>query len=186
MDFNDIGRKISSAGNSVMNRAKNASVINGIKMQIAQEQKKMDSIFLAVGRKYYEMRVEETPEELKELVDQLKESENKIADLEKQCEEAKNVRFCRGCGEILGAEVVFCPHCGTKVEEIVPPPEPGTIVCPYCGSVLERGARFCNMCGKPMQQNNGFQQNNVFHQSENVQQGETIQQSEAVQQSEEE
>ena len=85
-------------------------------MQIAQEQKKMDSIFLAVGRKYYEMRVEETPEELKELVDQLKESENKIADLEKQCEEAKNVRFCRGCGEILGAEVVFCPHCGTQYE----------------------------------------------------------------------
>ena len=93
---------------------------------------------------------------------------------------------CANCGKTISETDVFCPHCGTKVEEIVPPPEPGTIVCPYCGSVLERGARFCNMCGKPMQQNNGFQQNNVFHQSENVQQGETIQQSEAVQQSEEE
>ena len=46
--------------------------------------------------------------------------------------------LCGGCGTAMGADVKFCPQCGT------PRRAPG---CPGCGAAIQAGTKFCGQCG---------------------------------------
>ena len=152
MDFNDIGKKISSVGNSVMNRAKNATMLNDLKGRIAQEQKNIDGQFLELGRQYYSLKKEESGDEFQPMIDLIREGYERIAELEKQCESIQNTKICRGCGAVLEADARFCIKCGMRVEEekAESPQMPGTGQkhCKYCGAQLPESAMFCNKCGE--------------------------------------
>ena len=58
-------------------------------------------------------------------------------------------RKCAKCGAVLQQNAKFCPECGEKV---VPPEEPGLIVCPKCGAKVAKG-KFCLECGAPLDVN---------------------------------
>ena len=152
MDFNDIGKKISTVGSSVMNRAQNATMMNDLKNRIAQEEKQIDGFFLNVGKQYYVLKKDEPDEEIKPLIDLINEGYERINELEKQCESIQNTKICRGCGAVLDNDALFCMKCGMRVEEEkteIPPVAPSEQkVCIHCGSPLPEYAAFCNKCGK--------------------------------------
>ena len=153
MDFNDIGKKISTVGNSVVNKAKNASMINDLKNRITQEEKAIDGYFLSLGKQYYNLKKDEPDEEIKSLIDMINEGYERIEELQKQCSILQNTKTCRGCGAVLEPDALFCIQCGLRVEEEkpeVPPITPdGRKPCIYCGALLPEFAAFCNKCGKP-------------------------------------
>jgi RNA polymerase subunit RPABC4/transcription elongation factor Spt4 len=51
---------------------------------------------------------------------------------------------CPGCGNILGKDYAFCPHCGKSLKKTCPacgkPVEEGWKACPACGANLDPGA----------------------------------------------
>ena len=73
---------------------------------------------------------------------------------------ATGKRLCPNCKNICSSEEVFCPACGTKLDdkksdltpmqEIVPLDEPKTqkVTCVHCGTENPDHARFCSHCGK--------------------------------------
>ena len=44
---------------------------------------------------------------------------------------------CPGCGNSVGPEYVFCPHCGKSLKK----------TCPSCGKPVEGGWKACPSCG---------------------------------------
>lgn len=51
--------------------------------------------------------------------------------------EAEYVSECPGCGEEVGEEFRFCPHCGHELLE----------ECPACGAPKDKDWKFCASCG---------------------------------------
>ncbi len=53
-------------------------------------------------------------------------------------------QLCPNCGKTIEGkeEIVFCPHCGFKLNE----------VCPNCKKVVKSGAKFCPYCGTSLNQ----------------------------------
>ena len=56
-------------------------------------------------------------------------------------EKAKEKK-CSSCGELMGAEDVFCRNCGSRFTE-----KTGSEKCSSCGKPMEPGAVFCTNCG---------------------------------------
>ena len=51
-------------------------------------------------------------------------------------------RKCPVCGTELGPDILFCPKCGNKYQEVE------ERICPYCGAVVPENTEFCGRCGK--------------------------------------
>ncbi len=53
-------------------------------------------------------------------------------------------QLCPNCGKTIEGkeEIVFCPHCGFKLNE----------VCSNCKKVVKSGAKFCPYCGTSLNQ----------------------------------
>ena len=49
-------------------------------------------------------------------------------------------KACPGCGQLVKAGFVFCPHCGTAMKPR----------CPNCGRPVERGWSNCPECGSKL------------------------------------
>lgn len=56
----------------------------------------------------------------------------------KIAEAGENCTYCKGALP-AGRQISFCPHCGQDLT---------MIHCPACGSELERGWKFCVICGR--------------------------------------
>ena len=67
------------------------------------------------------------------------------------------MKRCTKCNVDYVDEVVFCPKCGSKIEEVKL-----QLFCPYCGKDLSHvTADFCPYCGHKIVQVENYQKNNV-------------------------
>ena len=55
------------------------------------------------------------------------------------------MRYCSKCNIMLAGDGIFCIWCG---EETVSP----TMKCPYCENEIGVANKFCDFCGKPIQE----------------------------------
>jgi ribosomal protein L40E len=126
--------------------------IGALKRELGREERKIGNITLQL----YDAG-QLTQPELIELCEQLAPLRNQIAEKEAEIERIRQEKppevpvpaiyghICPRCKIKLPEEAVFCPHCGTKAQDIAPP-SIGP-VCPSCGATLVEGAIFCPSCG---------------------------------------
>ena len=119
--------------------------------ELEQEKKKLRDVVLQL----YDAG-ELTRPELLELCEQLAPLRRQIAEKEAEIErirqeEAPGVtipslygHICPRCKTRFPVEVIFCPNCGTRIEDV---PPPTGLICPKCGAALAEGAVFCPSCG---------------------------------------
>lgn len=60
--------------------------------------------------------------------------------------------ICPKCKIKLPEGAAFCPRCGSKAEDIAPPPPPAVRTCANCGATLGKGATFCPQCGAKVEE----------------------------------
>ncbi|MBQ3103798.1 MAG: zinc ribbon domain-containing protein [Oscillospiraceae bacterium] len=118
------GEKVKVAYEVVSEKAKTAAEIAKINLTIAGEQREIIKNYKVIGEWFTSEYEGELPEAIADVVQAVKESKAKIAELEaskppkevaveEECEEAG--KACSVCGTV--ADSKFCPQCGAPMDE---------------------------------------------------------------------
>ncbi len=108
----------------------------------SEDEKKLQNLYMQLGKAYYEGAYEDPLPQLLPLF-------SDITDIFMKYK--KKPMVCAGCGAELEEDARFCDVCGRPVdaeEDICEEPEIPS--CCFCGSPLREGAKFCGSCGKPV------------------------------------
>lgn len=149
--FDQLGKKISSTSQNMMQKAKGLVDITGLKSQISDEEKKINKYYYNLGKMYYASQKESPLPEFEELVGMLNGSFAKIDELNEMITTIENVKICPNCGTPIEDDMIFCTGCGAKIEHGVPKEaaqeEAPARFCTNCGAPLQSDAIFCMNCG---------------------------------------
>ena len=178
--FDDLGKKISNASQSAVQKTKEMAEVAKLNGQISDEEKKINNYYFQIGKLYMQLFRNDFGAEFAELVTAVKQSEEKIRNCQKQIQDVKGVIRCTKCGSELPNNAAFCNACGAPVAKQTPPTPVVTnqapaapvatnqapaapvvtnqapqnnkpvVKCSGCGAVVLDNMRFCNSCGTPV------------------------------------
>ena len=80
--FDELSKKLTDVSRVVTRKAKEITDVGGLKIQIADEKRKVNKLYENLGRKYFEIYKDDPQEEVAELVNQIKEALEKVDSLE--------------------------------------------------------------------------------------------------------
>lgn len=120
--FDDLSKKARDVASVASEKARNAAELAKINVAIAGEEREIDKNYRTIGEWFVTEYQGETPEAIKNLVDAVAASKQKIAEMEAskpkkdEVEEATPVSPMKKC-PICGAESdsKFCPQCGAPM-----------------------------------------------------------------------
>ncbi len=120
--FDDLSKKARDVASVASEKAKYAAELAKINVAIAGEEREIDKNYRTIGEWFVTEYQGETPEAIKNLVDAVAASKQKIAEMETskpkkdEAEEAAPVSTMKKC-PICGAESdsKFCPQCGAPM-----------------------------------------------------------------------
>lgn len=148
--FDNIGRKVSEAGQKMIQKTGEMSDTSRLNMQISDEEKKINAACQQIGKLYAQLHRNDPEPAFQELVESVAKSEEIIRVCRGQIQRIKGVRSCPNCGAEVSAGSAFCAHCGNPMPAETPPASDDILVCAGCGTILEPGMRFCTNCGRPV------------------------------------
>ena len=120
--FDELSKKVKETASVAGEKAKDAAELAKINVAIAGEQREIDKNFRAIGEWFVNEYSGEVPEAVKDLVEAVAASREKIAALE-----------------------ASKPG---KDEPAAEEPKPALKTCPICGA--QSDSKFCPQCGAPM------------------------------------
>jgi predicted nucleic acid-binding Zn-ribbon protein len=115
--FDDLGKKLSKAGQSVMDKGKELADITKINLAISDEEKKLDDAYKKLGKLFVEKIGDRAEGEFAELVATVNAAISKIDELRQQIKDIKGIAVCTKCGAQVQADSIFCNSCGAKLRE---------------------------------------------------------------------
>jgi rubrerythrin len=122
--LDDLSKKAKDVAAIATEKAKDAADFAKINMAIVAEQRELDKSYRTIGEWFVSEYSGEIPDAVKDMVDAVKASKSKIADLEaskpQKAEDAEtvpetNVKKCPICGAVSDSK--FCPQCGAPMGE---------------------------------------------------------------------
>ncbi|MDY3281415.1 zinc ribbon domain-containing protein [Dysosmobacter sp.] len=122
--FDELSKKVKETASVAGEKAKDAAELAKINVAIAGEQREMEKNFRAIGEWFVNEYSGEIPEAVKDLVEAVAASKEKIAELEASkpgkdepaAEEPKSaLKTCPICG--AQSDSKFCPQCGAPMGE---------------------------------------------------------------------
>ena len=93
--FDELSKKLSGVSRVAVRKAKEVTDIGSLKLQIADENRKLSKIYENLGREYYDRFQNEAAEELSGLVKQIKDSTDKVAALQDEISRVEEERVRR-------------------------------------------------------------------------------------------
>lgn len=143
--FDNIGKTLSNAGQTIAQKSKDVVDTAKLNSAISDEQKKITTAYEKIGKLYVERHADYPEPDFVEYIDEIKASENAIAECQQKLKDLKGVTVCPACGAEVTNESMFCPNCGNRIRTEQPKPQGS--VCPNCGAPLTPGSKFCTSCG---------------------------------------
>ncbi len=165
--FEDLGKKLSQAGQSAVQKTKDFTDVAKLNSSISDEEKKINNFYSEIGKLYVSLHAEDCESAFAEAVKGIKEANQKIAEYRKQIQDIKGVVKCEKCGAEVETSSAFCKACGAPVAKETAPvaapvketapaaeAEPAAaeefVFCPECGQKVAKTMKFCTSCGKRM------------------------------------
>lgn len=149
--FDDLGKKISQAGQTAVQKTKEMTDIARINGAISDEEKKVNNNYFQIGKLYVAMHTTDYENDFAGMIAAIKESEIKIRDYRQQIQDIKGVVRCEKCGAEVASNVAFCSSCGTPMpKQASAVLDENAVKCTGCGAMVSKNMRFCTSCGKPM------------------------------------
>lgn len=152
--FENIGKKITDAGQGVAQQTKNLTDTTRLNAKIAENKKKMSQLLFEMGNDYYKKHRKDAACEEQGYIDQVNALFYEIIKCQKEIEQIKSAEVCSICGARIEAGAAFCMGCGTRLGadelEADEPAEDTARRCPVCGAAVEDGSAFCMCCGSKL------------------------------------
>lgn len=118
--FDDLGKKLSQAGQSAAQKTKEIAETAKLNSQISDEEKKISDLYLQIGKLYVSLHDENHEADFDELIRSLHESENKVKECRQQIKDIKGVVVCEKCGAEVSNGAAFCSTCGAPMPVVSP------------------------------------------------------------------
>lgn len=150
--FDDFGKKLSQASQNTIQKTKEMADIAKINSLISAEEKKMESIYLEIGKIYADNHAEDCEEIFKDSIQMIDVCKQNVENYANQIRMIKGVKNCPKCGAEVQNSSIFCGICGSELPKSLEPVEVNPMqevkrFCANCGVELEVGAMFCGECG---------------------------------------
>lgn len=150
--FEQIGRKITDAGQGVAQQTKNLTETTRLNAKIAENKKKMSQLLFEMGQDYYKKHRKDRDNEEQEYIDRVNELFREIIQCQKEIEQIKTADVCKVCGSRIVEGSSFCMGCGTRlnadqIEDSFLIISDSTRKCPVCGTAVDEDSAFCTSCG---------------------------------------
>lgn len=107
--------QISSKSKDISQKAKDVTAQTKTKNLMKAEQEKINSLYEALGKLYYENETEQLKEPYADIVRTIRVSMNQIEEYQSKLEELKTKYICPNCGASVTSTTQFCKNCGTKI-----------------------------------------------------------------------
>lgn len=115
--LDELGKKLSSAGQTAVSKTKNFAEITKLNSNISDEERRITDNYTEIGKKYVELYKDELGDAFKANYDAILKSQAKIKDYEAQKVQIKGVEKCPKCGAEVDKGATFCPTCGASMKE---------------------------------------------------------------------
>ena len=150
--FDDLGKKVTDAGQKTMQKAQEMSEVARINSLISQNESKINNVYYQIGKLFVSIYGNDCREEFAGMVATVAELEQQNATYKKQIQDVKGIQHFEKCGAEVAMGVAFCSSCGAAMPKVDKQPSDDVEKCPHCGSFVKKGMRFCTACGKAMVQ----------------------------------
>lgn len=149
--FDEIGFKITQAGQGAVQKTKDMADIAKLNSLISEEEKRVNNCYYQIGKMYVQFHPDDYDDNLSVLISSLADSIKKMENYRKQLQILKGYVNCPNCGAEVLNTVAFCSACGK--------PMPATlqnqmmtdmIKCAACGQFVNKNMKFCTKCGSPV------------------------------------
>lgn len=148
--FDDLGKKISQAGQSAVQKTKEITEVAKLNGAISDEEKKINYNYYQIGKLYYAMHASDFETDFSGMIEAIKESEQKVVEYRQQIQDIKGVVRCEKCGAEVASNVAFCSSCGAPMPKQTVKENENLIRCSSCGQMVDKDMRFCIYCGANM------------------------------------
>lgn len=145
--WKDFSKKASDTKTKAVEQAKALTETTRLYGVIAEEKKKIEENYLALGKLYAQVHGTDYESDFAGLMTAIQASEKLILDSQEQIRTIKGVQCCEKCGAELPKNSAFCSNCGAAAPK---PKAPEGPVCSKCGKPLAENMRFCTNCGAPV------------------------------------
>ncbi|MDR2357138.1 MAG: zinc ribbon domain-containing protein [Oscillospiraceae bacterium] len=146
--FDEIGKKITNVGQSVVKGTKDITETARLNSQISDEQSQISRLYAEIGEVYYEQFHENAAPQLAQRCAGITAALERIAAYRQELQHIRGMTRCANCGAEIPAAAAFCGNCGAPAEVAAPVAAPPRKFCANCGAAVEYGAAFCQSCGQ--------------------------------------
>lgn len=146
--FEQIGKKITDAGQGVARETKNLADIARLNSSISDKEKRIAALYSEIGRAYYERHKNDAAAEEAASISEINTLFAEIEQNKDEISRIKGVTKCPNCGADVARGSAFCNSCGIAIAQSEPATAPADgRICPSCGAAVPEGNLFCNNCG---------------------------------------
>lgn len=153
--FEQLGKKLSDAGQGAAQQAKIFSEVAKLNSAISDKERKISQLYLAIGQAYYALYKDDISANEYEKMEEITTLNDEIVKCREEINRVKGIAKCPSCGADVALGSAFCCNCGAKMPqpEPVPEPQPEPVrLCPNCQTPVASEDRFCNNCGTKMEE----------------------------------
>lgn len=112
--FEKLGKTITNTTQSVVEKTKSSTDTIYLNGKVSDEERKINAVFLAIGKKYDELHGTQFEPEFAEYFRQLTESRQKIEEYRAQIRKNKHTMLCEKCGNEIAETAMVCNNCGAE------------------------------------------------------------------------
>ena len=118
-NLENLGKTLSDTAEAVSKKTKEEVEVQKIKSQVRGMERSNERDFQDIGKMIYDKfkKGEVVDTAFIELCEAIEGREQAIEESGKKIADLKGLDVCPNCKEHVNADVVFCPKCGTKMEE---------------------------------------------------------------------
>ncbi len=115
MTMEEIGKKITDAGQGVARKTKDLTEEARLNGMIAEKKKQIDRLYRVIGQTYYERYKDSGDALAADSIREINTLTREIGECRRNIDALRGIATCPNCGAFVPEDALFCHRCGTRL-----------------------------------------------------------------------